>query len=198
MEQLLLELDVGSPNIEQLNAISGPPTRSRAARRRSAASRSWPAPRTCSKTFWTRSVAAKWRCARTWWTYSWKRKTCSKPIDAYRASEEPDEAVFERICAVLRQLALEHKDPAAAAQAPAPAPVAAPRRRPRPNPSLPRNRRRPRRRATAPACAARAHHQGVGQGRRGPARGNGQPGSGARQRARQWHADRLGRQHLHA
>ena len=54
-------------------------------------------------------------------------------MDAYRASEEPDEAVFERICAVLRQLALEHKDPAAAAQAPAPAPVAAPRRRPRPN-----------------------------------------------------------------
>jgi two-component system chemotaxis sensor kinase CheA len=50
-------------------------------------------------------------------------------LDAYRASEEPDEAVFERICAVLRQLALEHKDPAAAAAvpaaAPAPAPVAA-------------------------------------------------------------------------
>ena len=43
-------------------------------------------------------------------------------MDAYRASEEPDEAVFERICAVLRQLALEHKDPAAAAQAPAPLP----------------------------------------------------------------------------
>jgi two-component system chemotaxis sensor kinase CheA len=47
-------------------------------------------------------------------------------LDAYRASEEPDEAVFERICAVLRQLALEHKDPAAAAAAPTPAPAAAP------------------------------------------------------------------------
>ena len=53
-------------------------------------------------------------------------------LDAYRASEEPDDAVFERICAVLRQLALEHKDPAAAAApapaapAPAAAPVAAP------------------------------------------------------------------------
>ena len=85
----------------------------------------------------------------------WKRKTCSKPIDAYRASEEPDEAVFERICAVLRQLALEirirrpprrrrprsRRGPRAAALAPEPEPAL--------------NRRRPRRRATAPACCVR-------------------------------------------
>ena len=55
-------------------------------------------------------------------------------MDAYRASEEPDEAVFERICAVLRQLALEHKDPAAAAR---PRSRRGPAPPPRPNPSLP-------------------------------------------------------------
>ena len=36
-------------------------------------------------------------------------------LDAYRASEEPDEAVYKRICAVLRQLAEEDGAPAHAA-----------------------------------------------------------------------------------
>ena len=137
MEQLLLELDVGSPNIEQLNAIF------RAAHSIKGGAATFGCfTQLAGTTHLLENLLDAIRrgemALRTDMVdIFWKRKTCSKPIDAYRASEEPDEAVFERICAVLRQLALEHKDPAAAAQAPAPAPVAAPRRRPRPNPSLP-------------------------------------------------------------
>ena len=199
MEQLLLELDVGSPNIEQLNAIF------RAAHSIKGGAATFGCfTQLAGTTHLLENLLDAIRrgemALRTDMVdiFLETKDVLKSQLDAYRASEEPDEAVFERICAVLRQLALEHKDPAAAAQAPAPAPVAAPRRpraRTRACPGTGGGRAGGRRRRPA---AARAHHQGVGQGRRGPARGNGQPGSGARQRARQWHADRLGRQHLHA
>lgn len=45
-------------------------------------------------------------------------------VAAYRGSEQPDEAAYERICAQLRELALEHAgDAPVPATAPAPAPV---------------------------------------------------------------------------
>lgn len=45
-------------------------------------------------------------------------------VAAYRGGEQPDEQAYERICAQLRELALEHAGDAPAAPAPAPAPVA--------------------------------------------------------------------------
>jgi len=47
-------------------------------------------------------------------------------VAAYRGSEKPDQQVYERICAQLRQLALEHQQGGAAPAAAAPAPAAAP------------------------------------------------------------------------
>lgn len=47
-------------------------------------------------------------------------------LDAYRASEEPDAAAYERICEVLRQLALEQQGGQAAPAPAAPAPAAPP------------------------------------------------------------------------
>src|SRR5690606_28051458 len=44
-------------------------------------------------------------------------------LDAYRASEEPDSQAYERICAVLRQLALEERGQGAVPADAAPAPV---------------------------------------------------------------------------
>ncbi|MCI1840210.1 MAG: Hpt domain-containing protein, partial [Achromobacter ruhlandii] len=126
MEQLLLELDVGAPDIEQLNAIF------RAAHSIKGGAATFGCfNQLAGTTHLLENLLDAIRrgemALRTDMIdiFLETKDVLKSQLDAYRASEEPDEAVFERICAVLRQLALEHKDPAAAA-APAPAPVAAP------------------------------------------------------------------------
>ncbi|MCD0499944.1 chemotaxis protein CheA [Achromobacter spanius] len=127
MEQLLLELDVGSPDIEQLNAIF------RAAHSIKGGAATFGCfTQLAGTTHLLENLLDAIRrgemALRTDMIdiFLETKDVLKSQLDAYRASEEPDEAVFERICAVLRQLALEHKDPAAAAPtAPVPAPVAA-------------------------------------------------------------------------
>ncbi len=130
MEQLLLELDVGAPDIEQLNAIF------RAAHSIKGGAATFGCfTQLAGTTHLLENLLDAIRrgemALRTDMIdiFLETKDVLKSQLDAYRASEEPDEAVFERICAVLRQLALEHKDPAAAAAvpaaAPAPAPVAA-------------------------------------------------------------------------
>ena len=122
MEQLLLELDVGSPNIEQLNAIF------RAAHSIKGGAATFGCfTQLAGTTHLLENLLDAIRrgemALRTDMVdiFLETKDVLKSQLDAYRASEEPDEAVFERICAVLRQLALE-QDPAAAAQAPAPLP----------------------------------------------------------------------------
>jgi two-component system, chemotaxis family, sensor kinase CheA len=126
MEQLLLELDVGSPDIEQLNAIF------RAAHSIKGGAATFGCfTQLAGTTHLLENLLDAIRrgemALRTDMIdiFLETKDVLKSQLDAYRASEEPDEAVFERICAVLRQLALEHQDPAAAVAAPAPAPVAA-------------------------------------------------------------------------
>lgn len=118
MEQLLLELDVGSPNIEQLNAIF------RAAHSIKGGAATFGCfTQLAGTTHLLENLLDAIRrgemALRTDMVdiFLETKDVLKSQLDAYRASEEPDEAVFERICAVLRQLALEHKDPAAAAPA---------------------------------------------------------------------------------
>ena len=131
MEQLLLELDVGAPDIEQLNAIF------RAAHSIKGGAATFGCfTQLAGTTHLLENLLDAIRrgemALRTDMIdiFLETKDVLKSQLDAYRASEEPDEAVFERICAVLRQLALEHKDPAAAGAAPvaaaAPAPVPAP------------------------------------------------------------------------
>lgn len=150
MEQLLLELDVGAPDIEQLNAIF------RAAHSIKGGAATFGCfTQLAGTTHLLENLLDAIRrgemALRTDMIdiFLETKDVLKSQLDAYRASEEPDDAVFERICAVLRQLALEHKDPAAAAApapaapAPAPAPVQqAPQ--PQPEPVAP----------AAPAAAA--------------------------------------------
>ncbi|MBO1017516.1 chemotaxis protein CheA [Achromobacter sp. SD115] len=135
MEQLLLELDVGAPDIEQLNAIF------RAAHSIKGGAATFGCfTQLAGTTHLLENLLDAIRrgemALRTDMIdiFLETKDVLKSQLDAYRASEEPDEAVFERICAVLRQLALEHKDPAAAsaptaipaaAAAPAPMPVVA-------------------------------------------------------------------------
>ncbi|CAB3855136.1 Chemotaxis protein CheA [Achromobacter dolens] len=128
MEQLLLELDVGAPDIEQLNAIF------RAAHSIKGGAATFGCfNQLAGTTHLLENLLDAIRrgemALRTDMIdiFLETKDVLKSQLDAYRASEEPDEAVFERICAVLRQLALEHKDPAAAAApAAAPAPAAPP------------------------------------------------------------------------
>ncbi|MGV2894305.1 Hpt domain-containing protein, partial [Achromobacter sp. AGC78] len=121
MEQLLLELDVGSPDIEQLNAIF------RAAHSIKGGAATFGCfTQLAGTTHLLENLLDAIRrgemALRTDMIdiFLETKDVLKSQLDAYRASEEPDEAVFERICAVLRQLALEHQDPAAAVAAPAP------------------------------------------------------------------------------
>lgn len=132
MEQLLLELDVGAPDIEQLNAIF------RAAHSIKGGAATFGCfNQLAGTTHLLENLLDAIRrgemALRTDMIdiFLETKDVLKSQLDAYRASEEPDEAVFERICAVLRQLALEHKDPAAAS-APAPAPTPAPAPAPAP------------------------------------------------------------------
>ncbi|WP_454690540.1 chemotaxis protein CheA [Achromobacter aloeverae] len=126
MEQLLLELDAGSPDVEQLNAIF------RAAHSIKGG----------AATFGTFTALAETThllenlldairrgemALRTDMIdiFLETKDVLKSQLDAYRASEEPDAAAYERICQVLRQLALEHKGEAPAPVTPPAAPVAA-------------------------------------------------------------------------
>ena len=127
MEQLLLELDVGAPDIEQLNAIF------RAAHSIKGGAATFGCfTQLAGTTHLLENLLDAIRrgemALRTDMIdiFLETKDVLKSQLDAYRASEEPDDAVFERICAVLRQLALEHKDPAAAPAPAAPAPIVAP------------------------------------------------------------------------
>ncbi|MGE8604857.1 chemotaxis protein CheA [Bordetella trematum] len=129
MEQLLLELDVGAPDIEQLNAIF------RAAHSIKGGAATFGCFQKLAETthLLENLLDAIRRDEMTLRsdmvdTFLEAKDVLKSQLDAYRASEEPDDATFERICAVLRQLALEGKaatsEPAAAPQPqPEPQPV---------------------------------------------------------------------------
>ncbi|ARP86962.1 chemotaxis protein CheA [Bordetella genomosp. 9] len=133
MEQLLLELNAGQPDIEQLNAIF------RAAHSIKGGAATFGCFTQLAETthLLENLLDAIRRGEMTLRTdmidiFLETKDVLKSQLDAYRASEEPDAAAYERICAVLRQLALEHKGEqggAAAAAVPvtsAPAPQAAP------------------------------------------------------------------------
>ncbi|CAM3542105.1 chemotaxis protein CheA [Bordetella sputigena] len=130
MEQLLLELDAGQPDIEQLNAIF------RAAHSIKGGAATFGCFTQLAETTHLLenlldAIRRGEMALRTDMIdiFLETKDVLKSQLDAYRASEEPDAAAYERICEVLRQLALEHQGgqaaPAAAAPAAAPAPVPA-------------------------------------------------------------------------
>jgi two-component system chemotaxis sensor kinase CheA len=127
MESLLLGLDIASPDIEQLNAIF------RAAHSiKGGAATFGTFQHLAETTHLLENILDEIRrgemALRTDMidTFLDTKDVLKSQLDAYRSSEEPDVDAFERICAVLRQIALEGKeDPAAIADA-APPVVAAP------------------------------------------------------------------------
>ncbi|KDB97587.1 chemotaxis protein CheA [Bordetella bronchiseptica E012] len=133
MEQLLLELDVGAPDIEQLNAIF------RAAHSIKGGAATFGCfQKLAGTTHLLENLLDAIRRGEMGLRadmvdiFLETKDVLKSQLDAYRASEEPEDAVFERICAVLRQLALEGGQAPAAA---APAPVAAPEPGPEPEPA---------------------------------------------------------------
>jgi len=159
MEQLLLETDVGSPDIEQLNAIF------RAAHSIKGGAATFGCFGQLAETTHLLenlldAIRRGEMALRTDMidTFLETKDVLKGQLDAYRAGEEPDAAAYERICEVLRQLALEQQSeraepapvsavaPAAAQPAPAqpvPAPAPAPAQ-PAPAPAA----------ASAPVAAA--------------------------------------------
>lgn len=130
MEQLLLELDVGAPDIEQLNAIF------RAAHSIKGGAATFGCfQKLAGTTHLLENLLDAIRRGEMGLRadmvdiFLETKDVLKSQLDAYRASEEPEDAVFERICAVLRQLALEGGQAPAAA-----APVAAPEPEPEPAP----------------------------------------------------------------
>jgi two-component system chemotaxis sensor kinase CheA len=129
MEQLLLELDAQSPDIEQINAIF------RAAHSiKGGAATFGTFQKLTETTHLLENLLDAIRHGKMALRpdmidiFLETKDVLKSQLDAYRASEEPEQAAYERICAVLRQLAQED-GAAAAAPAPAalaPAPAAAP------------------------------------------------------------------------
>jgi two-component system chemotaxis sensor kinase CheA len=132
MEQLLLELDAGQPDIEQLNAIF------RAAHSIKGGAATFGCFTLLAETTHLLenlldAIRRGEMALRTDMIdiFLETKDVLKSQLDAYRASEEPDAAAYERICEVLRQLALEQNGSqasvaAAAPVAPSPAPVQAP------------------------------------------------------------------------
>ncbi|ARP81422.1 chemotaxis protein CheA [Bordetella genomosp. 8] len=142
MEQLLLELDAGQPDIEQLNAIF------RAAHSIKGGAATFGCFTQLAETTHLLenlldAIRRGEMALRTDMIdiFLETKDVLKSQLDAYRASEEPDAAAYERICGVLRQLALEQQGGQAAPAAPA-APAVAPSV-PAPAPA-----------ATAPAAAS--------------------------------------------
>ncbi|WP_439811545.1 chemotaxis protein CheA [Bordetella bronchiseptica] len=136
MEQLLLELDVGAPDIEQLNAIF------RAAHSIKGGAATFGCfQKLAGTTHLLENLLDAIRRGEMGLRadmvdiFLETKDVLKSQLDAYRASEEPEDAVFERICAVLRQLALEGgQAPATAAPAAAPEPEPEPEPEPAPQP----------------------------------------------------------------
>jgi two-component system chemotaxis sensor kinase CheA len=128
MEQLLLDLDAGSPDIEQLNAIF------RAAHSIKGGAATFGCFTQLAETTHLLenlldAIRRGEMALRTDMIdiFLETKDVLKSQLDAYRASEEPDAAAYERICEVLRQLALEHKaqqEGGTVAPAAAPAPAA--------------------------------------------------------------------------
>jgi len=135
MEQLLLELDVGAPDIEQLNAIF------RAAHSIKGGAATFGCfQKLAGTTHLLENLLDAIRRGEMGLRadmvdiFLETKDVLKSQLDAYRASEEPEDAVFERICAVLRQLALEGgQAPATAAPAAAPEPEPEPEPAPQPD-----------------------------------------------------------------
>jgi len=128
MEQLLLQLDVGAPDIEQLNAIF------RAAHSIKGGAATFGCfQHLAGTTHLLENLLDEIRRGEMTLRadmvdiFLETKDVLKSQLDTYRAAQEPDEAVYERICAVLRQLAQEHgAAPAAFAPPAAPAQPAAP------------------------------------------------------------------------
>jgi two-component system chemotaxis sensor kinase CheA len=123
MEQLLLELDVGAPDIEQLNAIF------RAAHSIKGGAATFGCfTQLAETTHLLENLLDAIRRGEMALRIDMidifleAKDVLKSQLDAYRASEEPEAAAYERICEVLRQLAQEQQGGPAA---PAPAPAAA-------------------------------------------------------------------------
>ncbi|MBV7482845.1 chemotaxis protein CheA [Bordetella sp. BOR01] len=135
MEQLLLQLDVEAPDIEHLNAIF------RAAHSIKGGAATFGCfQHLAGTTHLLENLLDEIRRGEMALRadmvdiFLETKDVLKSQLDTYRAAQEPDEAVYERICAALRQLAQEHgatppplEQPAApvAAAPVAPAPVAA-------------------------------------------------------------------------
>jgi len=132
MEQLLLQLDVGAPDIEQLNAIF------RAAHSIKGGAATFGCfQHLAGTTHLLENLLDEIRRGEMTLRadmvdiFLETKDVLKSQLDTYRAAQEPDEAVYERICAVLRQLAQEQGAAPAAFQppadpAPSPASAAAP------------------------------------------------------------------------
>jgi len=124
MEQLLLQLDVEAPDIEQLNAIF------RAAHSIKGGAATFGCfQHLAGTTHLLENLLDEIRRGEMALRadmvdiFLETKDVLKSQLDTYRAAQEPDEAVYERICAILRQLAQEHGSAAVAAHEPA-APVA--------------------------------------------------------------------------
>ncbi|SDP31773.1 CheA signal transduction histidine kinase [Ralstonia sp. 25mfcol4.1] len=126
MEQLLLEVDIESPDAEALNAIF----RAAHSIKGGAATFGFTALTETTHIFENlldrtrRRELALTRVIID--TFLETKDVLQDQLNAYRNGTEPDPETFKRICAVLQQLAQEAGGEAAHAPAPAPAPVAAP------------------------------------------------------------------------
>ena len=126
MEQLLLEVDIESPDAEALNAIF----RAAHSIKGGAATFGFTALTETTHIFENlldrtrRRELALTRVIID--TFLETKDVLQDQLNAYRNGTEPDPETFKRICAVLQQLAQEAGGDAGHAPAPAPAPVAAP------------------------------------------------------------------------
>ncbi|MBO1111119.1 chemotaxis protein CheA [Bordetella petrii] len=120
MEQLLLQLDVAAPDIEQLNAIF------RAAHSIKGGAATFGCfQHLAGTTHLLENLLDEIRRGEMALRadmvdiFLETKDVLKSQLDTYRAAQEPDEAVYERICAVLRQLAQEHGSAAVAPLEPA-------------------------------------------------------------------------------
>src|SRR4051794_40392772 len=130
MEQLLLEIDVASPDSEQLNAIF------RAAHSIKGGAATFGFNALTETTHLLENLLDRARHGQLCLSgpmidaFLETKDALLEQLNAYQAGKEPEPARVAQICAVLQQLALENsgggKPGAAPIAAPAPAPVAAP------------------------------------------------------------------------
>lgn len=126
MEQLLLELDVESPDSEQLNAIF------RAAHSIKGGAATFGFTALTETTHLLETLLDRARHGQLRLSgpmidaFLETKDALQEQVTAYQANKEPEAARVAHICAVLQQLAMENSAGGAPAPAPAPAPAAAP------------------------------------------------------------------------